>query len=655
MAVYRYLKVDIPKEHVTIERQSDGKPALIKYVLEAPYNREKGYAEPKRTTIGHQCPDDKSKMYPTSQYVKIFPKEWETVSGKRTVPTIKRMGIFSICQAINMKTGIKDLLDTAFGAGVSNAVMDFAMYSILHRSNAADSFESQMHNQLLYSSSEGHNDTWYSEMFDRRLPKEQILLFKKNWIKQCKEEDVESVWLCIDGSNDDCRSEGVTIAENGPAKSGGTSTPIVSFTYAVTDTGLPVCFDTYHGGLVDCREMQKILDDITHCGITVKGVILDRGYCNSQVLEYLNGREIPYIIMVKGEPQGLMEITQKFGNTIKLNAEYLVPGAYLFGVQGKCQLFQDYKHEDYVTLFYDYANGSDRITALLKNLYRAMDKANADIRKGVRDPQIDKKYESMIEIVTKTDESDRRRRVRYAAVNASGLQKALDEKGLYSVVSSKQMSAGQVHERYASRDESEIQFRFVKSQLGYGQTRVQSDASVYARFLVGFVAAILRYEIWQAAKALDLKTSQMLIEIDRMEMERINGVYTYTHTEKEAVRKLFGKLTPRTDVTALIDDSVKLENDRIAGRMPVLRHRKTGPKSGSHHKQYDSDGNVVKKTGGVAKGTKRPDFNKDGTPRKKPGTKPGTKLGKYNKDGSVRKKPGPKPGSHHAKADAQPE
>ena len=89
--------------------------------------------------------------------------------------------------------------------------------------------------------------------------------------------------------------------------------------------------------------------------------------------------------------------------------------------------------------------------------------------------------------------------------------------------------------------------------------------------------------------------------------------------------------------------------------MPVLRHRKTGPKSGSHHKQYDSDGNVVKKTGGVAKGTKRPDFNKDGTPRKKPGTKPGTKLGKYNKDGSVRKKPGPKPGSHHAKADAQPE
>ena len=98
----------------------------------------------------------------------------------------------------------------------------------------------------------------------------------------------------------------------------------------------------------------------------------------------------------------------------------------------------------------------------------------------------------MIEIVTKRDETDHRRKVRYDAINVSGLQKAFDEKRLYSVVSSKQMTVEQVHQRYASIDESEIQFRFVKSQLGYGQTLVQSDASVYTRFLVGFVAAILR-------------------------------------------------------------------------------------------------------------------------------------------------------------------
>ena len=34
MAVFRNLQVDIPKESVTIEKQKDGKPALIKYVIE---------------------------------------------------------------------------------------------------------------------------------------------------------------------------------------------------------------------------------------------------------------------------------------------------------------------------------------------------------------------------------------------------------------------------------------------------------------------------------------------------------------------------------------------------------------------------------------------------------------------------------------------
>lgn len=647
MAVYRNIKIAIPKEHVTIERQKNGSPALIKYVLAAPYNRKKGYAEPKRTTIGHQCPDEASKMYPTTQYARIFPQEWEKVSGEKAALTTKRIGLFSLCQAINMKTGIKDLLDSAFGVNDADAIMDFAMYSILHHSDVAVLFQSKMKNELLYTGVDGHDDKWYAGMFDRRLTKEQILLFKKKWLIQCKEDGAEGVWLCIDGSNDDCRSKGVTIAEKGHAKSGGTGTPIVSFTYAVTDTGLPITFDTYQGGLVDFREMQKILNFITECGFKVNGVILDRGYCNADILGSLNENKIPYVIMVKGRPQGVAEVADKYGALIKLNAEYLVDGAFLFGIQQKCRLFKSYEHEDCVTLFYDYQNGSERITALLRKLYKAKAKINEQILKGEKTPEIEKQFEDMIEIITEKDENDHRRNKKHAVIKASGLQKELDAKGLYSVVSSSEMPLEKVHERYATRDESEIQFKFVKSQLGYGTVRVQSDAAVYARFLVGFVAAILRYEIWQASKSLCRSVTQMLMEADRMEMERINNVYTYTHTEKEIVRGLFLNINPDVDVTALVDESVKMENDRLAGRVPVLRHRKPGPKKGSHRKKHDANGNVIRKTGGVPVGTKRSDINKDGTPRRKPGTKSGTQMGKYNKDGSLRKKPGPKPGTHN--------
>ena len=77
MAVFWTYKVAIPKEHVTIERQKNGKPARIKYVIAAPYNREKGYAEPKRTLIGYQCMDDPKMMHPTTQFRETFPDLWK--------------------------------------------------------------------------------------------------------------------------------------------------------------------------------------------------------------------------------------------------------------------------------------------------------------------------------------------------------------------------------------------------------------------------------------------------------------------------------------------------------------------------------------------------------------------------------------------------
>ena len=92
----------------------------------------------------------------------------------------------------------------------------------------------------------------------------------------------------------------------------------------------------------------------------------------------------------------------------------------------------------------------------------------------------------------------------------------------------------------------------------------------------------------------------------------------------------------------LLDETVKFENDRISGRVPAPRHRKTGPQKGSTKKQYNEAGEVLQKKSGVAPGTKRGTTNKDGSPRRKPGVPRGTKRSMYNKDGSLRKKPGPK-------------
>ena len=143
-------------------------------------------------------------------------------------------------------------------------------------------------------SGKAYSDSSYSDLFERGLTKDQILAFKKKWAMQCKKDGVDGVWLCIDGSNDDCESEGVELAEKGHAKSK-RNVEIVSFTYAVTPGGKPVTFDVYRGGLVDAKEMQAIIDFLSECGIAVEGVILDRGYCNAKAIRFLDSKGIAYV------------------------------------------------------------------------------------------------------------------------------------------------------------------------------------------------------------------------------------------------------------------------------------------------------------------------------------------------------------------------
>ena len=634
MAVFRYLEVDIPKERVTIERQKDGNPALIKFVLEAPYDRDKGYARPKRATIGHQIPGSTTKMYPTSQYAEIFPSEWAKISKTRIKPAVKSIGMFTALQAINQKTGIKDILDNVYGADKASAIIDYAMYSIIHHTDDASGFVHRMRNELLFSKAP-YSDTWYSRLFEEEMTRELELLFRRLWAFQCKEDGVESVWLCIDGSNDDCQSKGVDIAEKGHAKSG-KNINIVSFTYAVTEDGKPVTYDVYRGGLVDAKAMQKIIDFLNECGIELKGVILDRGYCDASAIKYLVEREIAYVIMVKGHPEGYEQLVKEYGARIKMNARYLIPHTYLFGYQEQVQLFKNYAHQDYLTLFFDYRNGSERITTLLKKLYLIMDSAEASIKKGKK-PAIETSYKDMLVV---TEEKQDNQTVYHINIKASGLQEAIDEKGLYSIVTSDPMSPEEVHRLYSCRGVSETQYMQTKTQLGYGVARVHYTQGVRARFSIGFIASVIRHEIEEAAKPLDRSVNQMVQELEKIEAQKINDIYTYTHTETIRQKSFFKALN--ADLKALVDESVKFENDRLAGRMPTPRRRKPGPQKGTHHKKMDDKGNVIPKKSGVKPGTKRSEINKDGKPRKKPGVKPGTKRGLYNKDGSLRKKPGPK-------------
>lgn len=707
MSILRDYRIIAPKGPRITINNGDGNRVL--YVLEAPYDPRKHYAVPKRVTIGHLCEDDINMMYPTTKYKDIFPEEWAKICDKPARPMSMRIGMYCAMRAIDKKLKIVSLVREAFGTETGNSLMDFAMYSLLHKSSTSAHFSKSMAEQLLFSGRTG-SDSYFSNLFKTKVSQSDILTFKKNWALYCRSEGAEEVWLCIDGSNDDCNSQGVELAEKGHAKSH-KNTNIVSFTYAVTNQGWPVTFNVYRGGMVDAKALRDIIEFLSQCNIRLRGVILDRGYCNAQALAYLGKSSIPYIIMVKGMPQGAVQIYDEYADKIKLKVDYLIRGTKLFGVQKPYQVFREYAHQDYLTLFYDISNAADRIKTFLKHLNREVENLETGLVKYKE--KLKTYYAQMINNADSEGSDDEITRPEPPAVSenmrsylsverpdenspyevkfiADNVQKTIDEKGLYTVLSSEELPPAEVDLLYTSRSSSEVQYKIIKTELGYGTVRIHFTPSLYAKFTLGFISSILRFEIQSYARSIGRNTTDMIRELNMLTAVKINDVYTYSHSEN--ARQL-GFFKHYSCSEKLIDECVKEENDRLAGRLPTPRHRKPGPKPNhgqtaatqksedastaqntdakSSPQQTNSNGNAKMVEGvmssthdklgkpvtemgvgaqaqsgpkkrGVKPGTKRGEFKKDGTPRKKPGVALGTKRGEFKKNGELRKKPGPK-------------
>ena len=628
MSKLKDIRVPIP-HHTGITIDRSGKRVLR--VLEAPYDPKVHYARPKRVTIGYLVDDSVTYMRPSTKYADLYPGEWKEHTGEEAKPIIKKLGIYTLAEAVNATNGIIDVLVASLGKDRAFSLVDFAMYSLLFKSAVVADYESRMHNQLVYSGSP-LSDSYYSGLFEKKLPKEDILKFKKAWAMACRNDGVDDVWLCIDGSNDDCESQGVDIAEPGHNKSK-TNRNIVAFSYAVTQTGRPVTFDVYKGGLVDAKAMRSIISFLRECSIKVKGVILDRGYCNANALRFLQEEGLQYVIMVKGRPQGVLDIMDEYAEHIRRNPEYLIRGTKLFGVQKACQLFKEYAKQDFLTLFFDGLNAAQREDRFLGNMNAALADAEAKISAG-EEPKIPSKFKDILEFDGKGQS---------IAINVKNLKEVLDSKGYSCIVTSEKMELKTVNDMYVSRSASEKQYRIFKTDLGYGSVGIYYTPGVYSKFTAGFISSIIRYEIQEAAKSLKIKkdVNQLINEANQLEMLKVNNSYVYSHTENTRTIQLLGKLNMKPSI---FDDITKEENDRLAGRQPMPRHRKTGPK------KKPSPAKSVKpaQKRGPKPGFKRSEVNKDGTPRKKPGPKPGFTRGELNADGSRRKKPGPKPGSHRS-------
>ena len=486
--IYWELK-EIPQPAGSLINRSDGR-VFVFISGDTPVRKSK------RKVIGHATSE--TMMHPNDTFKYLYPNLWNEYYGKDKLPEhILHAGLYALILGISYETGLYQILQNAYGPLYGNIFMDYAMFSILERSDVSLHFPDRMAQHVIFSK-DCPSEGWLSDFFQGKTDENDNAAFRSQWLDECKGRGITKAWVSIDGSNNNCDSVSCVLAEKGHAKSR-QNTNIVSYMYAVNaEDGRPITYTVSNGGNVDSKAFQKMATLLSSHGIQMEGVILDRGFCTHDVFELLDRLGYPYVVMLQSDTFAHSQMVGEYSETIRWRVPYAVGEKGLFGISEKRQIFRQHQEEAFVNLFFDASNGSQRALSLISRILKATKEIQAEIQRGKRPvvPRALAKYISLRqEGPTICVEHD-----------YGQWQKDVDLKGFCSIASSEDFTPEEVDRIYHLRDASETQYSILKTQLGYDVTRIHSTLSIQNKFCACFIAAIIRSEIMNACKTLGYAT-----------------------------------------------------------------------------------------------------------------------------------------------------
>lgn len=481
-------------------------------------------------TIGKAT--SKITMHPNDRFKFLYPDLWRHYYGtkEKLLPHELRVGLYALMLSAGKQSGLYQMLEKLFGTQNANAMFDYMMFSIRDRTNSTYLIEQALADQLTFSD-KLLSDSWYSNFFEKELSADKINQFKRDWLTQCTTRRCSKIWLCLDGSNNDCTVTDSDLAEPGNSKSH-RAVNIYSYIWAVdADSGRPVTWFVNNGGKVDSKAFEKIFQFVANSKLQVEGVILDRGFANEDVLRLIRSKGLQYVVMLKSNAAGYQNMLEQHAQDIRWKVEHLVNEKGIFGITEKMQVFKTGSEKAQVALFFDGNIGTKKSIELIADVLKVFKEIKGKISSqgttlGIKIPSEMKRYMSL----TKTD----------IVLKHEQWQRDVDTKGFNAIASSLDWSTEQISRTYDLRDVSEKQFSIFKSQLGDDVTRVHDDARIQAKLAISFMAAVLRTEIELTCRDLGLGTNSMLREIDRCVITLMpNDQYIAVHDYTDRVKRLF--------------------------------------------------------------------------------------------------------------------
>lgn len=530
---------------------------------------------------------DDGKMLPNDVYRTLYPKEWNEAYGE-SVPAAHKLkaGMYGLTLGIGLQTGLYPAVQEAFGPHNGNIIMDLAMYLIVNHSNAMKHFCETMEKNVLFSRNPW-SPAFISKFLSTEMTDEHAYRFRDLWLKKCAQEGRRQVWLCIDGSNVDCQAQKSNLARFGHSKSHN-STPIISFIWAVDATdGRPITWFVNDGNTPDCKAFDGVLRYLAESELEVRGVIIDRGFATQNVLNLIAEKGLDYIVMLKKNTLGFMQMLEKYRDEIYMNIGHsLDVDDEVFGKVDRTRLFFDSQDDTHVALYFSPKEGIDRSLALLKKIKAAGKKIQKQIANGKKNIEVVEEMRNFISTVTNEDGE-----VKEISYNQNEFNAAIRGYGYFAIASSAARDVAEILATYQLRQTSEVQFSAMKTQLGFRTARVHSDESIRSCMALAFVSIVVRNEIKNACQEIGLDTNSAITGVNDVSLTRVaGGEYEPTYDYSDKIGLLLGSFGVRAEHFKVfaeeLNNAAKGPDYTLIRRLPELEvPRGRGRRKGSKNKK----------------------------------------------------------------------
>ena len=529
--MYLDYTVDIPEVKGKITFRSKGNARYVYYECNRNYDPAKKYTTVKRVTIGKVSADDETKMRPNENFRKYFP-EVEVPEERETVgrSSCLRTGTFMVINQIAKKIGLTQKLEDTFGGKNAGLILDFAAYSIITESNAAQYYPDYAYNHPLFTQDmKIYSDSSVSDLF-RSITENQRQTFLDAWNEERNRR--ERIYISYDSTNKNCEAGNISMVEFGAAK---VDAGLPIFNYAVgydLNNSEPLMYEKYPGSINDVSQLQFMVEKVKGYGYRNIGFVLDRGYFSKENLRYMDSNGFGFIIMVKGCKEFISQQVRKQKGTFENNWGNQIAE---FGVYGKTVHTYVYAADTkkrYVHIYYSASKAAGERARLEENIQEMQSYL-------ARFQDTDHEFGPAFRKYFHMHYNKETGHFVYGEPNLQVIRDELDLCGYFAIITSEKMDTKEAISLYKNRDASEKVFRADKSYLGNHCLSVSSEEAASNKIFIGFIALIIRCKMYTAlkgkARELIKKPNYLTVpaairELEKIEMTRqLDKVYRLDH------------------------------------------------------------------------------------------------------------------------------